>query len=93
MDGADVYRKVHEVGVPFVIGLTEATKQVLGPKVQIPPALIAIFWGIALYVVCAIMDARPLGPAALDGLYAGLVSMGLVAASKLIAGVSKPKPE
>lgn len=80
----DVYLKVQTAGIPIVIALVEFTKRTFPrvPSRWIPT--IAIFWGMFLYVVCAILASRPLGPAVLDGGVAGLVAVGLVAASSLV---------
>lgn len=88
----DIYRSIHTVGVPFVIALVELTKRSFPqlPRRAVPA--ISIFWGIVLYVASAYLDGRPLDSAALDGVFAGLVAVGLVEVSKLPLGSASGEP-
>lgn len=93
MDTEDVYRRIHEVGIPIVIGLTEATKQAL-PCIpaRYAPA-IAIFWGIVLLVASAYLSGARLDAAVLDGAMAGLLASGLVKVSQLVADQRRGDPK
>lgn len=93
MDTQDVYQKIHEVGVPMVIALTEAMKRSLPTIPSRYAPWIAIAWGIVLYVASAYLAGARLDSAALDGLMAGLVASGLVKASQLLASREGANPK
>jgi hypothetical protein len=84
MDVPEVYRKIHELGVPLVTGLTEATKQVLPPQYHHWAPWISIAWGIVAFLASAYLAGEPLGPAVLDGMWAGVGAAGLVKAAQLL---------